>query len=182
MNCGHCADWRAGRIAAKRAAAAVTGIQELDRFELQPVPGAAPIVTVRDGSGGASVVPMVLSLSHRDGRAVAAASMAPGGLGVDLEHANAVRGAHVRYFLAANERQALKKRTPAELWTLKEAAWKAVQCGNTASFTELELGFDGAGAVETIAFRGQLRSAQATLFHLWLGYAVAVVWVPEVLP
>lgn len=172
-------DWRAGRAAAKRAAAGALGLDDPTRVELVPVAGGAPQIALRDASGTHRIVRLVLSLSHRSGRAAAVATTEPGGLGIDLELAGQVRAAHAGYYLSAEERELEGLYGLTALWTLKEAAWKAVRCDDAVSFTALELRFDTAGAVNAVSLRGTQRPAVATVLRPWPGYVVGVLWVPE---
>ena len=93
-------------------------------------------------------------------------------LGVDVERAGSVGEARLRYFLAPGERDG--GLDPASLWTLKEAAWKALGCDERLPFRELALELDGAGGLRAVALRGQIFPARATLTTPWPGYVLAV--------
>jgi 4'-phosphopantetheinyl transferase EntD len=172
-------DWRAGRLAMKRAAAAVLDMEDLDRLETSSVPGCAPRVTVRSRGYPAPDVSITLSLSHRDGRAAAAAGTGRMRVGVDLERAGAVGRGRERYFLTVAEQSIAASRDATELWALKEAAWKALGCHAALPFTSLELGFDGVGDVVEIRIGGVVCPARAVLTRPWAGYVLAVFWSPE---
>jgi len=171
-------DWRAGRVAAKRAVAAVLGLDDPLRVTLVPVPGAAPLVEVRDVGGSHRVVPLAFSLSQCAGRAAAAASVARGGLGIDLELSDQVRAAHAGYYLSPSERERAGACGLTTLWTLKEATWKALRCDDTVPFTALQLEFDAAGAVAAVSLSGRTQPAVAHVLEPWRGYVLAIVWIP----
>lgn len=148
---GPAAERAASRSAAKRAAARVRG------------------------SG-----PVQLSLTHRAGRGAAVAFRADLGVraGIDLERENAVRPEFARYFLSPAERRAVGNgRTLAELWAIKEAAWKALRLDDTVHFAALELELSDAGEVSALVLHGRRLSAQATLSRPWPGFVLAVVLV-----
>jgi phosphopantetheinyl transferase (holo-ACP synthase) len=172
-------DWRASRLAAKRAAAQVLGVSDLTRIELASRAAAAPSLDVRDEIGTAfpSHLPVALSLSHCEGRAAAAAS-AGVRIGVDLERAGAVRESQARYFLTPAERRAVGGRDLAELWALKEACWKALSCGRCLPFTALELHFDAEGGVNAVTKCGTTLHASAAVSYPWPGFVLAVLWIP----
>jgi len=171
-------DWRAGRIAAKRAAAGALGLDDPTRVTLVPLPGGAPHIALRGPFGTHRIIPLAVSLAHRSGRAAAAATIEPGELGIDLELAGQVRAAHAGYYLSRAERELAGWYGLTALWTLKEAAWKALRCDDTVPFTALELRFDTAGAVDGVSLRGTVRRAAAGVLHPWPGYVLAIVWLP----
>ena len=172
-------DWRAGRIAAKRAAARLAGAGSPERFELLPVAGRAPRVVVRQDDGTASPASLTISLAHRDGRAAAIAAPPGARVGVDVERVGTIPVAHQRYFLTPGERSRAGRRDPAELWALKEAAWKALACDTSLPFSALELRFGGSGALCAITIQGTSVAARATVRRPWRGYVVAVVRAME---
>lgn len=171
-------DWRAGRIAAKRAAARLAGARAPERFELIPGPGRAPTVVVRGDDGATLPASLTLSLAHRDGRAAAVAARPGVRIGVDVERLGAIPVAHERYFLTPAERLGASTRDAAELWTLKEAAWKALGCDPSMPFSAIELRFDGRGALRALQLQGATLPARANIRHPWRGYVVAVVHSP----
>jgi phosphopantetheinyl transferase (holo-ACP synthase) len=103
---------------------------------------------------------------------------APAGarVGVDLERRDAVNPAHAGYFLTPRERVG-RTLTLAELWALKEAAWKALALDGAVAFHELELHVDGAGRLRALTLRGRRMAASATLGTPWPGYVLATVVV-----
>ena len=146
-------DYRASRLAARRAVA-----------RLDPAPTARAFA---------------LSLSHRLGRGAAVATAAPGmRVGVDLELAGSVAPDRARYFLTPRERDAAAagRRDLAALWTLKEAAWKALAVHETVCFSALELSLD-AGRVTAVALLGERYAATSALSAPWPGWVLAVVGV-----
>ena len=171
-------DWRAGRVAAKRAAAGALGLDDPTRVALVPLTGGAPCIALRGPLGTHHIVPLALSLTHRSGRAAAAATTEPGDLGIDLEIGGQVRAAHAGYYLSGAERSLAGWYGLTALWTLKEAAWKALRCDDTVPFTALELRFDASGAVNAVSLGGVVRRATVGVRHPWPGYVLAVVWLP----
>ena len=115
------ADWRLGRWTAKCALDAWLGT---DRRELA-------VLAAADGAPeawlGEQRLPVSISISHRDGRALAAVSSAPTIVGCDLETLEPRSDAFVREWLAPAE-QALADTdrvcVPNLVWTAKEAAAK----------------------------------------------------------
>jgi phosphopantetheinyl transferase (holo-ACP synthase) len=164
-------DWLVGRLAAKRAVARALGIRGLARIEIAARPGAAPRALLLDAEGEPHALPLVLSLAHCDGRAAAAVGPEWVRLGVDVERAGSVGEARRRYFLAPGEGGGLDA---AGLWTLKEAAWKALGCDEQLPFRALTLQLDGAGSLRAVALRGEIFPARATVATPWPGYVLAV--------
>src|SRR5947199_353504 len=68
-------DWRAGRIAAKRAVARALGLDDPTRIELVPVSGGAPQLVLRGDDGSRRSAALTLSVSHRSGRAAPVAGL-----------------------------------------------------------------------------------------------------------
>jgi 4'-phosphopantetheinyl transferase EntD len=165
------ADHRASRLAARRAIRALVGPRA--SIVIRRRPGRPPLAE----AGGER--PVSLSLSHRDGLAVAIAAPADSRVGVDLERLDAVAPEHVRYFLTARERWTAGVLPHAALWALKEAAWKALALGDDVPLAALELGVDRRGAVRGVWLRGKYHPAVALLSAPWPGYVVAIVWIGE---
>ena len=179
-------DWLASRLAAKRAACAL-----LARSGRRPT----GIEIVRSGAEGragqgviaehiAAVTPtrvlrvplsLSISLSHADGHAIAAATAHPARIGVDLEREGQISSAHAHYFLSGRERRTQGSRTLTELWALKEAAWKALGCGDSTPFSDLELIADAGGALRAIRLGMTVFPALGELRHPWPGWVAAVV-------
>lgn len=179
------ADFRAGRLAARRAAAAAAGVP-VRSVEIEP--GAAGGGCDEDAGpaafrGGAVArvtgveIAPTLSISHRDGRAVAVADRAARRVGVDMERAGTVPPGTERYFLSETEREALSFIDATTLWSMKEAAWKALGCTDATPFTSLELRFDVNQRLETVLLGGRSHPAGAEVSTLPGGYVMAVVWL-----
>ncbi|MGH2982978.1 MAG: 4'-phosphopantetheinyl transferase family protein [Solirubrobacterales bacterium] len=120
------ADWRLGRWAAKAALCAWSGAA-LAEVEIVASPGGAPQALV---SGERA--PAELSLSHRDGRALAVVADAGVAIGCDLELAEPRSEAFVSTWLGPAERASVNSAGSAGrsqlanlIWTAKEAAAKA---------------------------------------------------------
>ncbi len=167
-------DSAAGHAAAKLALAALFSVGA-GRIVLVPRRHAPPAPWIRDRAGRFRRATAALSLAHRDGRAIAAASRSRIALGADLEPAGAIDPAHARYFLTRRERTAPNAPGLTERWVLKEAAWKALRCASDTPFAAIELAFNDAGALCGITLRGVQRPARARLLHPWPGYVAAVV-------
>jgi len=144
-------DWRAGRLAAKRAVRAAR------------LPAAR----------------LTVSISHVAGRAAAVAAPAPSRVGIDLERAGAVRPAQARYFLTRAERRLARRLGLTTLWTLKEAAWKALGADDATPFAALEVHADPHGGVEGVSLHGRRHRARALVARPWPGFVLAVVWLSE---
>lgn len=115
--------------------------------------------------------PVFVSLAHTNGRAAAVASVTP--VGIDLEQAGAAAPEHAHYFLNKRERQLLDLYDATTLWTLKEAAWKALRLQTREHLTALELQHYG-GEAWQLAHAGQTRVARAVLQEID-GYRLAVM-------
>ena len=123
------ADWRLGRWTAKTLAASVLGVPP-HHVEVRAADDGAPDAFVDGGRAELS-----LSLSHRDGVAVAAVAPLPVRVGIDLESLEARSDAFVREWLSAEERAALPNEGDARdlrvlcCWTGKEASAKVLREG-----------------------------------------------------
>jgi phosphopantetheinyl transferase (holo-ACP synthase) len=183
------ADYRASRLAAKRAAMqAIRGERALDADVLAPESlrrisverrgGSPPAVRIREQDGQWKPFRGSLSLAHRDGFAAAAASRPPARVGVDVERSGGVGLAHLRYF--ANEDEAARGPVePAALWALKEAAWKALALGAGAPLRSLVLDFDWERRVTAVTVDGRRHRARAALLRPWASHVVSVLRVEE---
>jgi phosphopantetheinyl transferase (holo-ACP synthase) len=172
------ADWRAGRLAAKRAVAAALGVASLEHLEIDSRAESAPrpLFCI---SGERQPLDLVVSLAHDDGRAVAAVAAAARGarIGVDLEREQPLPAEHARYFLRAEERSATRASLLA-CWALKEAAWKALGLSRSEPLSSPELVWRGS---ELVALRhaGVEHAVYAELRRPWRGYLAALVVLPE---
>ena len=122
-------DWRLGRWTAKSLADAVFGVP-LHHVEVRAAADGAPDVLVDGVPAGWS-----LSVSHRDGVAVAAVAPLPAGVGIDIETLEPRSDAFVREWLSADEQAALPSAGTARdrcvlcCWTGKEASAKVLREG-----------------------------------------------------
>ena len=173
------ADWRASRRAAKQAAAEALRLPEIVLEAGPPVPGAGARLRLLGPDGDLVPAPVSLSVSHRDGRGAAVVDAPERGVGIDLEREDAVPEGSERFFVTAAEREEAGPLTPAALWALKEAAWKAVGCGDDTPFTAVRLRFDGNGRLEAIEVADRSFSARGGVSAPWPGYVVAVVRLQE---
>jgi 4'-phosphopantetheinyl transferase EntD len=165
------ADHRASRLAARRAIRALVGPHAGVAVERRP--GKPPLVRLGDRQ------PVVLSVAHRDGLAVAIAAHSGCRIGIDLERVDAVAPDHARYFLTARERRTASVVSHAVLWAIKEAAWKALALGDDVPLAALELDIDERGTLRGVCLRGERRAATVTLMSPWPGYLMAAVRVGE---
>lgn len=181
----HRADYRAARLAAKRAILHSPGLapaagrasegDALRRVCVRRRAGGAPAVTVCDDGGRWRAARLALSLAHRDGRAVAAAASGRR-VGVDVERAGGVAAAHARYFSVAAERER-GPRDVTVLWALKEAAWKALALGADRPLAALALEFTAGGDVAAVVIDGRRLAARAAMLRPWRRHLVAVMTV-----
>src|SRR5688500_3462245 len=179
-------DWLASRLAAKRAASALLARSGRRPKRIEIVRGGA------EGRAGQGVVAeqvaaltptrflrvplsLSISLSHTDGHAIAAAAAHPARIGVDLEREGQISSVQARYFLSARERRMRGARTLTELWALKEAAWKALGCGDSTPFSDLELILDDGGAMRAVRLGTMVFPAIAEIRHPWPGWVAAVL-------
>jgi phosphopantetheinyl transferase len=127
------ADRVAGRLAAKRALHALTGVDPLT-IRLDTHPSGAPVAEVPGHPG------VAVSISHREGRAVAVAVSA-GRVGVDLERIAPRPVSFARDWCTPAEVGRLGE-DPLRLtlaWACKEAVLKALGVGLACSPREVEL-------------------------------------------
>ena len=166
------AERRASRVAARRAIRGIVGTSAT--IQLRGRTSRAPFVrinrsqqcrgrslspSVRGASGAATVV---LSLSHRDGKAAAIAAPAGECVGIDVERLAPLDAAHARRFLTTREQCCVTDVPLAVLWSLKEAFWKALRLDGSVAFRDLELDMDRDAQVRGIYFRNEWRRAAGT--------------------
>lgn len=123
------AEQAAGRRAVQRAVRMLVGPQP--RVMVAHPPRRAPSACVDKGER------VWISLTHRDGWAVAACSRAP--IGVDLERLTDIADTSGDYFLSESERREFAGLPLVTLWSLKEAAWKALALTDDVPFRALTL-------------------------------------------
>lgn len=145
-------EWLLGRYTSKALVAAVLSREEgrprdLLSFEIVPERSGAPFV--RDTATGA-VLPVGVSISHSNGRALAAAvprGAAPARceVGADLEWIEPRSEGFIKDFLTEAERAELAAVSPAErparangIWSAKEAVLKALKLGLTVDTWKVE--------------------------------------------
>ncbi len=128
-------DFRLGRFAAKSALSRVLGgaatPAAFAALDIDNDDDGVPHLVAAPGPGGASV-----SISHRDGAALAAASVPPLRLGCDLEVVEPRSDAFVADYFAPAEREQLaaaparrRHRETALVWSAKESALKVLGSG-----------------------------------------------------
>jgi 4'-phosphopantetheinyl transferase EntD len=170
-------EWRAGRLAVKRAAAAALGVRPLELTTTAvDVDESGPCVRLLAADGTPVEAGIHVSLTHCDGLAAGVADIS-NRVGIDIEREGAVWPAARRYFLTAKEQQSPLSATI--LWSLKEAAWKALRCRGSTVFSSLELGFNRAGALESLTLEGTEHRAGSMIWTPRVGYVLAVVWTEQ---
>ncbi len=165
-------DWRLGRWCAKRAVRAFAGLTDpLAALEILADPDGGPRAWLGD-----QPLPLVISITHRDGRAACAVS---GGLrlGCDLETVEPRSEAFLRDFFTAREaRRALRlspRRRPlyaALVWSAKESALKALRTGLRRDTRSVEVTrLDEEGAADPAGWHPlAVRDAErGERFHGW---------------
>jgi malonyl CoA-acyl carrier protein transacylase len=126
------ADRLAGRIAAKRALAALTGARA-EQIRIENLASGQPIAMI-DGQPGPAI-----SISHSGGVAVALASRV-GRIGVDIEQIEPRSESFAEDWFAATEREFLAGDEDLTLaWAVKEAVLKALGQGMALHPTEVQV-------------------------------------------
>lgn len=166
-------DWLCGRVAGKRAVGAHVGIGDLQRLVLTSRDRSAPVCTERDRGP----LPLALSLTHADGRALAVAAPLGDRVGIDLERSGAVASHHEHLFVGRAERDRSPDMDPTVRWVLKEAAWKAFCCPQRLPLRALELELDANDALCAVVIAGVRQSARGRLLSVWPGFVAALVHV-----
>jgi len=169
-------DFRAGRLAAKRAVMGFVGRGLSRRMEVRSRVDGFPSLSLLDPSGRWRTTAVELSISHRDGHAVAAIAPAGVRVGVDLEPAEAVPLGLARHFLTPREQDLASGGDPTVLWSLKEAAWKALALGRSLPLKALELCCEDAGGLRGVRVRGVFVPVHSQMSTPWPGYHMAMVW------
>ena len=167
-------EWLLGRIAAKCAVGALVGVHNPKRVEVTVAESGEPRARIRTDKGIRDLEPFAISITHCDGRAVAAARRTHR-VGVDLERQRTIIGHHGRYFLTPHERTAFQGRDLTVLWAVKEAAWKALGCGIDTPFHALELRIDHMGRVRRVVLNSIAQPARVAVLHQLPGYVLALV-------
>jgi 4'-phosphopantetheinyl transferase EntD len=169
-------DWLAGRRAAKEAVAAHCGVSP-DRVRLVRQHGAAPNVLVGADDGTPRAVPISISISHCDGRAVAVVADHPARVGVDLERAGQIEYEQLRYFLSSGEWRVAERAGATLVWTLKEAAWKALNLTDATPFSALRLAIDGSSELRGVWLYGDWIPVTARTWRVSADLIAAAVYV-----
>ena len=183
------AEYRASRLAAKRAALRVLdddrapaaqrhGADALRRIAVLRCEGGSPAVVVQGDAGRWLSFAGALSLAHCDGRGVAGARSPGARIGVDLERAGSVAPGH-RHLFASDDEIARGPDDATSLWVLKEAAWKALQLDGSRPLRFLALEFNRRRELQAVRVGDQRFCASAALLHPWLGYVAALVLVED---
>ena len=175
------ADWRLGRWTAKRAIARHLHLPcdaaTLARIEVRPAPSGAPEAYV-DGRAAE----LTLSLSHSGGVAFCALAAPGASLGCDVEQvAPRSRAFATDYFtveeqdLAAGSDQRDLMLTL--LWSAKESALKALQCGLRSDTRSIAVVPGGLSPVSGEQWHSVTASnIDGRIFHGWWRSTGALVW------
>lgn len=97
-------------------------------------------------------------------------------VGVEIAPVEPMPAERARYFLTLAEQQ-LQVPERNTIWTIKEAAWKALECDGPTPFTAMELRFDDYGSLREVSLEGRLFPAGALVLSPWPAYMLAVVWI-----
>lgn len=116
------------------------------------------------------------SVTHSAGRGAAVVHRDPDRrVGIDLEPRGAVNPDFAGYFTTPAERARCPFAEPTVLWTLKEAAWKALDCDASVPFHDLEIVFTGRGHLAGVRLRGRLSVARCLILVPWPGWILSVL-------
>lgn len=177
------ADWRLGRWTAKLAIAA--------HQHLSPVPEVLAMIELRAATSGAPQAfvegrpaPFPISLSHSEGMGFCAIAGAGRDIGCDVERVTPHSRAFVDDYFTAEERE-MVRRTPAMLhdllvtllWSAKESALKALQCGLRADTRSVTAKPAGVALRQGVAWRPlTVRNTGGRVFHGWWREDGDFVW------
>ena len=147
-------DWRLGRFAAKALLARLLDEADLAAIEILWAEDGAPIPELRGRP-----LDLVLSLSHRAGRGLAAAAPAGLAFGCDLELIEPRSAAFIADFFTEHEAAAVARASDPALaanlvWSAKESALKALRVGLTRPTRELEVTAGPGGDLLVVDARG----------------------------
>jgi 4'-phosphopantetheinyl transferase len=127
-----------GRWAAKSLIASVLDCAPGPWLEVRAAPSGQPLAFL-DGSP----LRLSISISHREGLALAALDETGSPLGADLEHLEPRSAAFVRDYFTAREAEAVARGDPELvanlIWSAKESALKALGKGLTADTRSIEV-------------------------------------------
>lgn len=169
-------DFRAGRLAAKRAVSGMGPRHPFRRIQVSSLADGAPRFGILDGRGRERPGDGRLSISHRDGLAVAVVAPAGVRVGVDLERSGSVPLQAVRYFLTPIEREMARSVDPTVLWSVKEAAWKALGLGRSLPFVAMEIQADDRDRSLGVMVHDTFVPMHTHLSHPWPGFHAVAAW------
>lgn len=167
-------DWLAGRRAAKRAIAEHCGILPAQVCILGR-PHSAPIALLQNDAQGQRALPISISISHHDGRGLAAVADRATRVGVDIARIGEIEPEHARYFLAPAEWSVAERIGATAVWALKEAAWKALSLSPETPFSTLEVSIDANDKLCGLRLGGGSLRAFGYAWHLDDDLIAAVV-------
>ncbi len=165
-------EWQARQLALRRISAASPN----------PPTHTLPLVTAprpRRGGlrGDARIAPLPVRLPVDAENTVEGPSPGRGRkVGVEIAPVESMPVERARYFLTLAE-QRLQVPERNTIWTIKEAAWKALECDGPTPFTAMELRFDDYGSLREVSLEGKLFPAGALVLSPWPAYILAVVWI-----
>ena len=96
---------------------------------------------------------------------------------MDLERAGQIEHEHLRYFLSPGEWAVAGRAGATFVWTLKEAAWKALQLDDATPFSALRLAIDGASNLRGVWLDGDWIPAAAQSWRVSRDLLAAAVYV-----
>lgn len=139
------AAWKAGRWAAKQAVARLCSGGRDGRIEILAAADGAP-----EAWSGGSRLPVSVSISHRDGVAIAVAAPAEVDLGCDVELIEPRCAAFAADWLTTSEQRTVKQAPPAErdalitlIWSAKESVLKVTHQGLRLDPRQVEISLSG---------------------------------------
>jgi len=122
-------------------------------------------------------MPLSISISHCNGCGLAAVADHPARIGVDLERTGQIEREHCRYFLSPAEWIVAERAGATFVWTLKEAAWKALSLTDDTPFFALRLAIDRSGELRGVWLRGDWTPARARTWRFSSEILAAVVYL-----
>ena len=170
-------DYRAGRLAAKRAARGLRAVPAHHRIQISSSTDGAPRLSLLDDQGSERPLNAQLSISHRRGFAMSLVAPAGVRVGVDLEQSGSIPLHAVRDLLTPAEREMAMRVDPAVLWSLKQAAWKALGLGRSVAFRALELCTDGPGRLLGIRVDDVFLPMHTRMTRPFPGFHAAAIWM-----
>lgn len=175
------ADWRLGRWTAKRAIARHLHLPcdaaTLARIEVRPAPSGAPEAYV-DGRAAE----LTLSLSHSGGVAFCALGPPGASLGCDVEQVASRSRTFAADYFTAEEQELAAGSDETDLvltllWSAKESALKALQCGLRSDTRSVAVVPDGLPPLPGEAWHPLTASnAGGRMFHGWWRKTGTLVW------